>query len=202
MDVFSIFLFIYCLISPLFLVGACWLAYALLMEKKRARTKEKELIEKIEIISQSALIATREIWLDNILSQDFNSELEVEAKFIYPMMNYLGYSMQSLKMRLPIIVKVGRQDVQGYADWVAYKDNKPYIIVEAKEKNQQLNDAVKQQARSYCFALNAPLYLITNGKEILVYRRGVESDQLICHSSTADLKLKWSHLFDLIGVAS
>ena len=160
----------------------------------------KKLEARIASISRTSMNAVRESWFEEIKNIEYASELEVETKFIYPMMRYLGYAAKALKMRVEVIVRVGRADVRGVADWVVYDANRPKIVVEAKSDCQWLDSQTQEQARSYCFALNVPMYILANGKEVKVYFRGVGSDELVFQSSAAELSQKWGELYELIGV--
>lgn len=146
--------------------------------------------------------AVRESWFTEIQIATYASELEVEIKYIYPMMRFLGYGLQDIRMRVEVIVRVGRNDVRGIADWVVYKDSHPMIVVEAKAVQQGLDANVQEQARSYCFALNVPMYLLTNGREVKLYKRGVGFDELVFHATTSELPAKWGDLYDLIGIST
>lgn len=202
MDIIATVAIINCFASPVFLLSAFWLLYLYIKKRYDAEKEKKKFETKILTISRTGLNAVRERWFEEIQSATYASELEIEAKYVYPMMRFLGYELQDLRMRVDVIVRVGRNDVKGIADWVVYKDSHPMIVIEAKAMQQGLDVNVQEQARSYCFALNVPMYILTNGREIMLYKRGVGFDELVFRANTSELSQKWGMLYELIGVPS
>lgn len=201
MDFLTTFAILNCFASPVFLCAALFALYLYAKNRLRADKEKKRYDARIATISRTGLNAVRETWFQEIQTMTYASELEVESKFVYPMMRFLGYSPNDLRMRVEAVVRVGRADIKGISDWVVYKDNKPFIVIEAKIPQQGLDDNVQEQARSYCFAMNVQLYVLANGKEAKLYQRGVGFDELAFQSTTADLPMKWGELYDLIGVS-
>lgn len=200
MDFIATLAVLNCFFSPLLLLGVVWLLYVYIKHRYDTQSTSKKLEAKIASISRTSMNAVRESWFEEIKNLEYASELEVESKFVYPMMRYLGYPAKALRMRVEVVIRVGRSDIKGIADWVVYEADKPKIVIEAKADSQWLDNQVQEQARSYCFALNVPMYILANGKEIKVYLRGVGSDELVFHSHVADLSQKWGELYELIGV--
>ncbi len=198
-SILSFLVVISCISSPVLVALCGWLGFLFFSERSKKGREIQKLEARVAVISRTALNAMREDWFVEIQTPTYVSELEVESKFVYPMMRYLGYQAVDLRMRVTVDIRVGRQNVNGIADWVVYKKDIPYMIIEAKEKNQPLNSDAKEQARSYCFALNAPLYMLTNGRSIQVYRRGVDSDMMIFNSDIEKLPDNWPELYRLIG---
>ena len=62
-----------------------------------------------------------------------------------------------------------------------------------------MNEAVKQQARSYAIALDIPKYVITNGRQIVVFERGVESDREILNLYVNEFEQKWNTIKSILG---
>lgn len=189
-----------CFISPLLFIALLALGIVFFRYFRQTSERLKVMTGKIGIISRTAQNAMRETWFHEIRTNQYASELEVETKFIYPLMRYLGYSAQDLRMRAPAVVRVGRQNINGEADWVVTRDNKPVMVIEAKNQYQPLDAEVREQARSYCFAFGVPKYVLTNGRELQVHQRGVESDLMIFECGVNDLYQKWNELHRLIGV--
>ncbi len=73
------------------------------------------------------------------------------------------------------------------------------MVIEAKVPGQELDDGARAQVRSYAFFLKAPLYILTNGNKIAVYRLGLRSDTCIMQCSTSDLTYQWAKLERVIG---
>lgn len=202
MDIFSTIAIISCFATPIFFLSTVGFIYLYVKNRLESGKEKKKLETRIVTISRTGLNAVRESWFAEIQNATYASELEVETKYIYPMMRFLGYGLQDIRMRVEAIVRVGRADVRGIADWVVYKDSHPMIVVEAKAVQQGLDVNVQEQARSYCFALNVPMYLLTNGREIKLYKRGVGFDELVFRATTAELPGKWGELYGLIGVSN
>jgi hypothetical protein len=201
MEIVTALIVLGCLSSPVLFIICVWLGFLYFRDRKALQQSIQRYESKILTISRSAQNAMRESWLVEVKNIVFNSELEVESKFVYPMLRYLGYGPSDLKMRVSVGVRVGRQNVTGIADWVAYRGGKPVLVIEAKEKNQNLNGPVQEQARSYCFALNCQLYLLTNGRQIQVFRRGVDGDSMVFSSHVDNLSENWGKLNEIIGAA-
>lgn len=200
MDVLAWLAVVNCFISPFLFVALLALTVFFFRHYRQTGDRLKMMAGKIGIISRTAQNATRETWFGELGSMNYASELEVEAKFIYPMMRHLGYSAEDLRMRAPAVVRVGRQNVNGEADWIVTRDGKPVMVIEAKNQAQPLDTDVREQARSYCFAFGAPKYILTNGRELQVFQRGVESDMLVFDCKVDALYQKWNELYRLIGV--
>ena len=201
MEFLSVIAAVSCIVSPILFVFCAWLGFMYFKARAAADNARKRYENKISIISRTAQNAVREVWFEEVKNAHFfGNELEVELKLVYPMMRYLGYTPDELKMRVNVDIRVGRQNVTGIADWVVYRGGKPVMVIEAKEKGQGLSVAVQEQARSYCFALNCPSYLLTNGRLIQVYKRGLDSDLLMFQCEVVELSDKWPKLYEMIGV--
>ena len=145
-------------------------------------------------------------WLESLATRQYLNEVEVEAKFIYPLVRYLGYSDDRFTLRQSVAFMMGSQEAAGEADWVLWhhrpegRERKPFVIVEAKAPTQNLDDSVVSQARSYAFAMGAPYYLLTNGRQLMLYKRGVEMDERILAVDSANFAQNWKTLEEEIGV--
>ena len=143
-------------------------------------------------------------WLRNIPVTTYRNEIEVEIKFIQPLVKYLGYREEDIDLRVPVDLQMGTQFIKGEADWVLW-DRKtdptnPSVVIEAKAPNQALDDKVQGQARSYAFVLNAPVYAITNGKRLRIFRRGIQSDACVVNCDvTTNLRESWSAIYQAVG---
>jgi len=80
--------------------------------------------------------------------------------------NFLQYLIQ-VKQYPPSLIAVEREiilgDLKKRCDIVVFKDAKPWMIVECKEINIQLNEAVIKQILSYNISLQVSYLVITNG---------------------------------------
>jgi len=170
-------------------------------QKQTLESKILELENRISRLSTGAIPEFRLRWFKEITSVYYGSEVEVEIKFIYAFLRFLGYEINDIKIRVPVEVPVGRQKAAGVADWVVHggQQRKAFLVIEAKEPNQQLNNSVQEQARSYAFALNAPFYMMTNGKEVVIFERKIDSDSRIFALNVKDLPSQWEKIEQVIG---
>jgi hypothetical protein len=80
--------------------------------------------------------------------------------------NFLQYLIQ-VKQYPPSLIAVEREiilgDLKKRCDIVVFKDAKPWMIVECKEMNVQLNEAVIKQILNYNISLQVSYLVITNG---------------------------------------
>jgi len=162
----------------------------------------RDLSERLRIATATARESVRGAWTREIPTTAYSNEVEVECKLIYPLLRLAGYAANDLRMREALTVQLGRQQVRGEADWVALVDNQPYLVVEAKASDQQLTAEVHEQARSYAYALGAPLYCYTNGHEIRAYRRGIRNDTELTRCPVPDLLRQWKSIVTAIGPVS
>lgn len=174
---------------------------SLLEENKVLVSKIQELENRIDILSKKAVADLCLRWCREVELASYSSEIEVEIKFIYLLMRFLGYEISDLRTRVSVEVPVGRQKVAGIADWVVFNHSqgKPFLVIEAKEPNQQLNSSVQEQARSYAFALNAPFYMLTNGRDIIVFERKIDDDVRVLALNVRDLPHQWQMIEQVIG---
>lgn len=139
-----------------------------------------------------AAAAMRQAWLKETETAVYRNEVEVESKLIVPLLIHLGYPLNQWQQRVTVAVPVGRNVVNGEADFVVYHpDRRVALIVEAKAPGVALDEMVQRQARSYAYALNAPRYLLANGEQLQLWQRGVERDELIVQCAVAGLAAAW-----------
>jgi len=155
--------------------------------------KLEEVKQENELLRSDAERYFAQEWLASP-PKHFRNEIEVEVKFVYPLLKFLGFEDDDLSVREWVQVRVGRQVVKGEADWVVRKEGRPFLIVEAKELSVMLKEEVREQAQSYAFALKAPYYMITNGRTLRLYRRGVEDDEMIVDCEVDELVACWPQL--------
>ena len=70
------------------------------------------------------------------------SEADVENKIIVPLLRKVGIirTDKDFSLRVPVKMQLGRQTVTKEADIVIYRDRKPFIVIEAKQKEERLYD--------------------------------------------------------------
>jgi hypothetical protein len=190
-------------ISPVVVIG---LAVFLYRQFKRIRSLKSELqtVEtRLREAERDGEYTARQEWLQELSNLSFANEVEVEIKFVYPLLLFLGYQDSDFSVRYKVPIQAGREQLQKEADWVIWQKNgnaaKAALVIEAKAPAQPIDILVQNQGRSYAFALNAPRYILTNGVHFLVYQRGVEADRCAFQCSINDLPGRWPELVSLIG---
>jgi len=82
--------------------------------------------------------------------------------------NFLQY-LQQVKSYPSSLIAIEREislgELKKRCDIVVYKDAKPWMIVECKEMQVKLTEAVLKQILNYNISLNVSYLVITNGKE-------------------------------------
>ena len=142
-------------------------------------------------------------WLDELKTNIYRNEIEVEVKVVYPLLKCLNYSAGYMSLRQQVTVQVGRQELRIEPDWViSGSKQKPWFVIEAKAPNQPLDDTVQKQARSYAFGLNCRLYVLTNGRELRIYRRDIEHDTLLYKSTVLEIEQRWTDIASILGRAT
>jgi hypothetical protein len=200
-----------CCIVPLLLIVLGVVVYLWIRERRKVVDLRHNisilfdtintLSEKIAVLSSEAREGFRLQWLLSVPYLQYRNEFEVEVKFIAPLLDYLGFAPGQVGLRVPVSVQVGRNTATGTADWVLWSPDHshPLIIVEAKAPSEPLNGAVQSQARSYAFALGAPMFLLTNGSRLQIYRRGVQFDQLVVDCTVEELVEQWPAVVEALN---
>lgn len=163
--------------------------------------------EKLEAWKSARMEQVEEAWFQQQLEglsktpiREDAPEVEVEAKFIYPLLSHLGYDPSEMNLRVPVPMQEGSQLTVRQADWVVRTrtDGESLVVVEAKAPRQSVDDAVAKQARSYAFRLEAPVYVTTNGKELHIYHRGVLRDQCVLSCDVGRLRETWDAIEEVL----
>jgi len=80
--------------------------------------------------------------------------------------NFLQYLVQVKHYPASLIAvetEIQLYDLRKRCDIIVYKDEQPWMIVECKEMNEPLNDAVLQQVLRYNISIPSAYLVITNG---------------------------------------
>jgi len=141
-------------------------------------------------------------WIQGLPIRFYENEIAVEIKFVLPLLMYLGYSLDEMRIRVPVSLQAGTQSIDCTADWTVTQKSEhdeSKMIIEVKSPNVSLDDTVKQQARSYAYALDISKYVITNGRQIIVYERGVERDREILNLTVEEFEQEWNTIKNILG---
>jgi len=144
-------------------------------------------------------------WFDELAVRTFESEKEVEIRFILPLLERLGYTDEDRADGFPVEIYEGVKKATKEADFVLFdgpnrsKEN-ALLIIEAKGPGRKLADYIGQ-ARTYAIWLGTPYYLVTNADELRVflYRSPYESDVEVFNSTRQNLKAGFRQLYNLIS---
>ena len=175
---------------------------ALVLLRKYHIEREKGYQDYINGLKEHHIQCYPQEWIQSLPTRFYENEVAVEIKFIFPLMMYLGYSLDEMRIRVPVSIHAGTQSIDCTADWIItqkteYGNQK--IIIEVKTPTISLNDSVKQQARSYAYALDISKYVITNGRQIIVYERGVENDHEILNLDVEEFEQEWNTIKNILG---
>ncbi|MBD2742043.1 AAA family ATPase [Coleofasciculus sp. FACHB-1120] len=137
---------------------------------------------------------------------NFNPELcrnesEVESKLIVQyLLPQLGYTPETWHQE--IAVGSIRLDFLAFAAQVipfVLDDNSPLsVVMEAKHPNQNLNRHTGRLKR-YLMSLNVEYGLLTNGKELRIYKKNQDNIQLVFHCSGREISSKIDNIKTIIG---
>ena len=165
----------------------------------RLVSENKLAIEEVNQVSRMARVGGRKAWIQSLSSTYYSSEIEVEVKFIGPLLVYLGWRLRNTSLRLNLSVSAGRQEVSAIADWLLWLDGqggaqKPFMIIEAKAPREELDISVINQARSYAFASGSPYYMVTNSRRIIIYELVIGRDRELLDLDVRALGSRWDEL--------
>ena len=148
----------------------------------------------------------REEWFEEIVGLDYQNEIEVEVKFILPLAKFLGYHEKDVGLRVPVTLQMGHQTATGTADWVLWskktdsRSRLARVVIEAKKSDASLDRAVQMQARSYALGLNAPYYVIANGRRLRVFERKIQDDdECVVDCRARELMSTWPVIYEMLG---
>lgn len=166
----------------------------------------EDLMPQNNFISEKEIETTvDDLWFSELLTKSFDSEKEVEIRFILPLLERLGYSEEDRADGYQVEIYEGVRKTTKEADFVLFdgrnrsKDN-ALLVIEAKAMGKKLSDYIGQ-ARTYAIWLGTPYYLVTNGDEIRVflYRSPIESDIEVFNGNRKDLRETFRNLYNLIS---
>jgi hypothetical protein len=183
------------------------LAHRHSQEIRRQRRAHRSALRELESARLEALTTVRrERWFDVLRKVPWEKgapEVEVEAKFVFQLLSYLGYEEEDMELRTSIPVQEGSKQTVIEADWVVRNVlGQALMVVEVKAPDSPLSDVVRDQARSYAFHLGAPVYAVTNGLELQIYHLGVIEDSLVLSCRTSELGQHWEAMERVASEAS
>lgn len=172
------------------------------LEKERQADMQRLKTEAFALYERQRL----EAWFQTLRQSPWSehaAEVEIETKFVFQLLQFLGCPEHEIEMRTPIPVQYGTSETTVKADFVVRSsDHGALLVVEAKSPDYPLTDTARRQACSYAFHLSAPLYMVTNGHELQIYLRGVTEDQRLLSCNTSQLKKHWKSVAETASRSS
>lgn len=176
-------------------------------EVRRLRQAHRSELRQLESSNEAQCdTARRERWFDALRRVPWREaapEVEIEAKFVFQLLQFLGYEEDDMELRTSMPVQEGSRQTTLQADWVVRDAlSHALMVIEVKAPHSALDDVVREQARSYAFRLGAPVYTITNGRELQIYHLGVVKYSLVLSCGSAELRDNWETLERVASEAS
>lgn len=144
-----------------------------------------------------------EAWFELMQTRDFESEREVEAYFIAPLLEKLGYSYDDIVIGYPVEMFKGVQKTKTEADFVLFnganrtKEN-VLMVVEAKKSDKGISVDHIGQAKSYALELFPACYIVSNGQQLMVFQFNgmLVPDERVLDLNRSELKERWGDLYN------
>ncbi|MFC2014239.1 N-6 DNA methylase [Chloroflexota bacterium] len=123
-------------------------------------------------------------------------EENVKIKIVIPLLNLLGYSTQQ-DMDFEHHVQNKKADI------ALLSDNKPKLLVETKDLDEQLDNHINQ-GLNYAYYKGIEWVMLTNGSEIRIYKSfipGISNpkDRLLFETALQKLPESFDNLLELVG---
>lgn len=123
-------------------------------------------------------------------------EENVKIKIVIPLLNLLGYSTQQ-DMDFEHHVQNKKADI------ALLSDNKPKLLVETKDLDEQLDNHINQ-GLNYAYHKGIEWVMLTNGLEIRIYKSfiiGISNpkDRLLFETTLQKLSEAFDSLLELVG---
>lgn len=148
-------------------------------------------------------------WFDSMQTREFESEREVEAHFILPLLQELGYEYNDIAIGFSVEMFKGVKKIKAEADFVIFdgpgRDRQDILLVlEAKSSEKGINLDHIGQARSYAQELLPAYYVISNGKEIQIFQFNgmLIPDERVMAIDRSDMQKQWAKLHSYISKAA
>lgn len=145
-------------------------------------------------------------WFEMMQTRDFESEREVEAYFIAPLLEQLGYGYDDIVIGYPVEMFKGVTKTKTEADFVTFngtdrtKEN-VLLVVEAKKSDKGISTDHIGQAKSYALELLPACYMVSNGQQIMVFQFNgmLIPDEKVLDFDRSELKNRWNELYNYVS---
>jgi len=145
-------------------------------------------------------------WFNDMKTRKFESEREVEYFYIVPLLEKLGYDYEDIVISCPVNMYRGVRKTTKHADVVLF--NGPgreiedvLLVIESKDDKKGITVDNIGQAKSYARELLPACYVITNGRQIIVFRfNGMwYQDERVMDFDRSMLNEMWADLYKYIS---
>ncbi|TSA06585.1 MAG: hypothetical protein D4R73_11055 [Deltaproteobacteria bacterium] len=145
-------------------------------------------------------------WFEMMQTRQFESEREVEAYFIAPLLEKLGYDYDDIVIGHPVEMFKGVQKTKAEADFVVFngsnreKEN-VLLVIEAKKSDKGISVDHIGQAKSYAQELFPACYIVSNGQQIIIFQFNgmLIPDERVMEFDRSNLRDKWGDLYNCIS---
>lgn len=145
-------------------------------------------------------------WFEMMKNRIFESEREVEAYFIAPLIEKLGYEYDDIVIGYPVEMFKGVQKTKKEADIVVFNgldrtNEKVLLVIEAKRSDKGISVEHIGQAKSYAQELLPACYIISNGQQIIVFQFNgmLIPDERVMDFDKSELYEKWRDLYNHVS---
>lgn len=145
-------------------------------------------------------------WFEMMQTRIFDSEREVEAYFIAPLLEKLGYDYDDIVIGHPVTMFKGVSKTIAEADFVLFngvnkEEGSALLVVEAKKPGKGISSDHIGQAKSYAQVLLPACYLVSDGQQIVVFQfNGMRiPDEKVMDFDRLELQNKWNDFYNYVS---
>jgi hypothetical protein len=122
------------------------------------------------------------------------NEAAVEVRVILPLLRELGYELEDIAPKYPIVFQEGRKGRKHEADFVLFDGplhdrNTSLVVIEAKGPRDRTTEEARAQAESYSHATRAPLVVLCDDQSLQLWQINIALDS-VCVLKIALSELK------------
>lgn len=141
-------------------------------------------------------------WFEHFTTREFETEREVEAYFVGPLLDGLGYDYEDICIGYPVRIYRGMKKIKREVDFVAFngpsrKHKDVLLLAEARSSDEGISSGAIEQAQVHARELAPACYIVTNGRQIVVFRFSPAAgrDERVMILDRSELKQKWRELY-------
>ena len=142
-------------------------------------------------------------WFEMMQTRLFESEREVEAFFIAPLLENLGYDYDDIVIGHSVEMFKGVQKTKTEADFVVFngpsrEKEDVLLVIEAKKSDKGISVDHIGQAKSYAQELFPACYIVSNGQQIIVFQFNgmLVPDERVLDFDRVQLRGRWEDLYN------